>query len=120
MGKDKSMQEQAITQARYEFNKEELSHMSTEMANDIGEIHELKDQLGTISKDYKAKIEAKNTNVNALANKVSRKYEMREYHCYVERDHEKKIKRFIEIDSGEVIKEEEFSTEDHQMALDDK
>jgi hypothetical protein len=102
---------------KYLFSAEELAKISSEMAQQVEEKKHLDDDLKAIKDDFKAKISKAEAAINSCALKVNNGYEMRNIECIVDKDYEKKVVRYIRLDTGEVVRTRLMEQADFELNL---
>lgn len=110
-------QEKKIVKGKHKLNDKEKIENSEELAAAMQERERLKEKQKEVSVEYSDKIKEQDAIVNTCLEKIKTGEEDRDYKCNVVRDEEKKIKKFVDEDSGIVIKEVPFVASDYQMEI---
>ena len=105
---------------RYAFTLDEIKKMGSQLATECTKLSEIEDEKKQAVSEYKSKIDACNTSINSLSHKIQTGSEMRRTSCYEEKDFKKKVRTFIDIESGKVIDEIKMTEEDMQLNTNDK
>lgn len=100
------------------YNPEELRDMSEEMARKIGELDEKEAAKKAVAAQYKADIEAKQKEINDLAQRVRNKFEYRDVKLYITWDWEQRKVIFTRSDTGEVHRERAMTVDELQTEID--
>jgi regulatory protein YycI of two-component signal transduction system YycFG len=85
----------ALHTIRYSFDKNEIAQKSTQLAETCGEKSRLVEEKKSVTSDYKAKIDAKDSIISLLSSHITNGYEIKTVECEVEYDHEKGVKRYF-------------------------
>ena len=80
---------------RYSFSKDELQERSKMLAETCAEKARLIEEKKSVSSDYKAKIDAKDSTISLLSSNVTNGYEVKNVECEVEYDYEQGLKRYF-------------------------
>lgn len=102
---------------KYEFNEEEKKEISKRLANENQNKQRLEDEKKAVVSNFKAKIDSAISQVNLLSSHIASGYEHRYFKCYKVLNFSRTIREYYNIENGELIKEEAFSREDHQLKL---
>ena len=106
-----------IVYAKYNFSEEELKTISNNIAQTINEKARLIDSKKSIMSKFKAEIDDKEATINIYANNLKDKYEYRDIKCYMEFDLKEKKRKYYDINTEELVKEEEMRHDDFQKDL---
>lgn len=104
---------------KYIFSAEEMAEIATELASKTQEVDELEAEKKSVAASYKERIERAQADLKAAARKYKDAYEMRSIECFIERDFELGMVRYIRTDNGELAGESKMSMAERQMSLDD-
>lgn len=102
---------------KYEFDEEEKKEISKRLANENQSKQRLEEEKKAVVSNFKAKIDSAISQVNLLSSHIASGYEHRYFKCYKFLNFLKNVREYYYIENGELIKEEPFSREDHQLKL---
>lgn len=103
--------------AEYLFTNEERIDLSNELGAKIGEKEVLEDKKKNLSDQMKNEISVVDARITDLARKVRSGSEFREFFCRCEFDWDGNVKRWYDIQTGEIRKTEPITAEDLQMRI---
>jgi hypothetical protein len=89
------MTKKELHSIRYTFDKNEIAQKSTQLAETCGERTRLMEEKKSVTSDYKAKIDAKDSIVSLLSSHITNGYEIKTVECEVEYDHNAGLKRYF-------------------------
>ena len=102
----------------HKFNDDELQELGQEISQEIQEKTELENEKKSVVSSYKARIEAKDTTIHLLANKISTKQEDRSVECAIHMNTPRVgRKTAYRTDNEEVVWERPMDPEDMQLRL---
>lgn len=104
---------------KVELTGEEIKERSEQLADEIHNLNLIEQEKKAVMKRYASDIEGCKERILNFKNAVRDGYEYRNVECMIERDFKRRIKRFISMDSGKVIRTEPFNDADRQMQLSD-
>lgn len=87
------------------LSNDELLSKSDEIANVLSEIDSKEDEISGLKKFYKSEVEKLDQRKNILKDQISTKRAYREVECSIEYNFDKKIKMFVRMDTGEIVRE---------------
>lgn len=111
------MPRQETVSAIYKFTDAEAMQNAKDLAEKLNEATRIENQFASIKAEFKAKTERVKAEIGVLTNKVGSGEEVREYRCTVELDIPNKQRKYIDLNTGEIIKTEPFHVEDYQTQL---
>ncbi len=108
-------------QLRYNYTPDERREKGQQLADTHIRLGSVNDELDRIKADYKAKIQALESDICALSNQVSSGYEMREYVCFWEYDNPEKGKKTLRRKEPpcDAVRTEEMTIADRQTVMDE-
>jgi len=104
---------------RYTFSEDEKKEIASDMAQKVGELQRLEDELKAVKSDFKSQIDRVQAEVNNSATKINNGYEMRLIKCEVVKDYTKMTIRYIRTDTQETTKERKLTEDERQMRIDE-
>jgi hypothetical protein len=109
------VQEKVYT--RYDFNQAELLAIGQKAAQAHSRITGLKNELKSITSDFKSKIQGYETELSTATEQVNSGFEMREMECNVlyNRDAKPPFKAFYRVDNGVFVRKENMNVSDMTM-----
>ena len=106
---------------RYDFNQDEMSRLSRDLALSIRKRDQAQNALKAAQAQFKQQIEAETATTNLLANQVAMGYEMRNIDCVVYfHTPEAGRKQIVRTDTGELVREEKMRRDEMQDQLFDE
>lgn len=104
----------------YFFNDKELKEKSKQLANACEQRQALEDEKKAISSEFKAKLDAKNAEINIISGHVSTGKERIYKTCEVEYDYDNgnKIFRYLINDELKEVGREKMTAADYQLSAD--
>lgn len=106
-----------IVKGKHKLSEGEMVDAGKELANALQQKEKISDEAKEKADEFKDKIKEQESAINKCLDKIRTGEEDRDYECNVERDEEKKEKRYIDVDSKRVIKTAPFTAADFQMEL---
>lgn len=103
--------------AEYRFTIEEIGELARKSALESQRIEELENRKKEVTSGFKRDIEASQSVVCSLSNKISCGYEMREVEARVEFDPKTAKKSYYHAKTGAFIRTAEMSKHDYQLSL---
>ena len=103
---------------KYLFTETEKKEIASEMAQKIANLQQAEDDKKAIMSDYKSQIDGIQAGINSAATKLTNGYEMRSTKCQVVPNYPKKVWEYIRVDTGEMVKEKNMTSNDLQMEFD--
>lgn len=110
--------ETRIIKGKHRLTDQELIDAGKELSDGMATKDEIMAQAKTEATKFKDKIEEQDKIIDKAIDKIRTGEEDRDYQCRVERDDEQKQKRYIDVESGKVIKTVPYSASDYQTELD--
>lgn len=104
---------------KYIFTETEQKDIATEMAQKVVTLQQAEDDLKAIKSDYKSQIDGIQAGINSAATKMTSGYEMRSVKCQVVPNYPKKVWEYIRVDTGEMVKKKNMTSNDLQMEFED-
>jgi len=117
---EKLLPETEKVMCKYQFNEVEKQEIASEMAQNVAELNQAEDDKKAIMSDLKSKIDGISAHVNGAATKLNNGYEMRYIECEIDRGFKKKIITWKRVDSKEIAKTKNMTSDDIQMELEMK
>ena len=102
---------------KYEFSEEEKREISKRLANENQSKQRLEDEKKAVVSNFKAKIDSAISQVNLLSSHIASGYEHRYFKCYKFLNFARTIREYYSIENGELMQEEPFTREDHQLKM---
>ncbi len=106
--------EKVTTQIKFKFNAEQKVLLSEQQAAEKINQENLLEKVKTITAEYKARITAAEEVLSRIATDITNGYELRDYECHLVLNFITKQRNYIDIDTGEILKEEPLLDEDYQ------
>jgi hypothetical protein len=106
-----------ISQKHY-FSEDEKEKMANDMAKKVVEKLKLESKKAAIMKEYKAKIDGLDEEVNEIGIKYAAGHEDRDHVCVQKLDFASGIKYFVGKDDDEIYKSEPLEGTDRQLRID--
>lgn len=104
---------------KYIFTEHEKKEIASDMAQKIVNLQQAEDDLKAIKSDYKSQIDGIQAGINSAATKLTSGYEMRSTKCQVVPNYPKKVWEYVRVDTGEMIKEKDMTSNDLQMEFEE-
>lgn len=101
----------------YHFTEKELREQGQEVARLTQDINTLKDQAKSAAADFKSRIDAKESARNAVSNKLTGGYEMREILAIVQYDPKRSKKVYLHPKTRAVLSERDMTVADWQLPM---
>lgn len=108
-----------ITTGKYHFNEEEKKGISKELANKHVDRSIVEDEKKSVMSRFKDRLDRFKLDLGKLSRCVIDGYELREFECWIEKDYDKHIKRYIDIHTEKVVDERPLDPSDYQIEMDD-
>lgn len=102
---------------RYNFTREELEDLATELARSLTEVNREKLHKKDVVKSLDSDISKLETKIAELAEKRNSGYEYRNIDCEVRYDYEVRMKTTVRLDTGEIIKTIPMTADELQQEL---
>ena len=106
-----------VIEHRYEFTPEEKNEMAHKVTKLELDILDLEAQKKAAADEFKAKIDPIYDSVHYLSRCVQNGYEPRNYTCRIEKDKERKVRVYRDVQTEKIVKEEPFTDQDLQDDL---
>jgi hypothetical protein len=104
---------------RYDYTKDERIAKATGLGEALNRYASTEAELGRIKKDYGARLDAIQAEIDQLNNSVLSGYELREYICAWTYDDPRPGRKTLrKREGGEVVAEEDMTERDRQMVMD--
>lgn len=113
------MSDTITKKGKYVFTKEEKERFASELAEQCSEKSHIELEKKEVAGQYKTKIDRCNTEIQALSQKITNGYEMRDYVCEVKKDFIKGVKQFFCVESAELIATEKLGPSDYQTTIEE-
>lgn len=105
---------------RYNYTPPERLEKGRELADEYNALHEVEAEIDRIKKEYKARTEAHEAKIAALAEQVRSGYELRETLCeYTYNEPKPGRKTLRRSDTMEIIAEEDMTGADTQAVMEE-
>lgn len=106
-------------QVRYDYTKDERISKATGLGEALNRYAATEAELSRIKKDYGARLDAIQAEIDQLNNSVLSGYELREYICYWTYDEPRPGRKTLrKREGGEIVAEEDMTERDRQMVID--
>lgn len=102
---------------RYQLSETDRRQKALELAEEIDRLESKRRYKAELMKDLGAEIAGMEGRISQLSKIVRDGWEYRHQECTVEKDYKAKLKNFVSIETGEVLKVEAFGQEDFQLQL---
>lgn len=104
--------------AKHPFTEGELAEFGRQVGRLRGDVDNLQSDMAAVVKDYKSRIELKETAIKALTTKLQNEYEMRETLSLVVFNTKERTKKFVNPkNKREIYKEEAMTDSDWQLPM---
>ncbi len=107
-----------VTQGKYVFNEDEKKEISKELANKQVDMNIVEDEKRSMVSQYKDRIDRFKFDINKLSRSIIDGFEYREFECWIEKDYDAHVKRYIDIHSNAVVAERPLDPSDYQQEMD--
>lgn len=102
---------------KHVFSENEKKEIAIEMAQKVANLQQAEDDKKAVMSDYKSQIDGIQAGINGAATKLNNGYEVRTIKCEVVPCWEKKVWKYMRVDTGEMVKEKAMTANDLQMKL---
>ena len=102
---------------KHTFTADEKQAIAMEMAQKVSELQKTEDNKKAVMSDYKSQIDSFQASVNLAAIKLTNGYEMRAIQCEIVPNWDKKVWEFMRVDTGELAKTKQMSSDDLQLKV---
>lgn len=113
----KTTEKKVIVKGKHQLTPEEKIQNSEELASAMQQVEKLKEKKKEAIAEIDAEIKVQDNQVASCLDKIRTGEEDRDYECRIDRDDEKKEKKFICVDSGKVVKVAPYTASDFQMEI---
>ena len=103
--------------AKYKFTEEELKEKASELSDTIQEKENLDDELASVQSQIKSKIKAAEAKIKLLGTHYRDGYEYRNIRCQLWLNYVKKMREWMSLEDGSLVKTEKFQPEDYQKQI---
>lgn len=110
--------ETKVISVKYRYSDEDLSKLASNMTNNLLEKNRLENEKAAIMKEYKAKIDSLDDQINEQAQSHSRGYEYRDYKTNVKISFAEKKRYFVDANTDAIHKVEDLEAVDYQLRID--
>jgi len=107
-----------IIQGKYRFDDEEKKVISKELATRHVDMSIVEDEKKSIMSKYKDRLDRFKLDINVLSRCIIDGYEYRDFECYIEKDYDADIKRYMDVRTNEIIDERAMDPSDYQQEMD--
>jgi hypothetical protein len=110
---------ECLRQVRYNYPDAELIEKAKALSAQLNHYAATENELARVKKDYGARIDVVQAQIDQLKECVQTGYEMREYVCFWEFDVPAPGRKTLrKREGGEIVTEEEMTQRDRQMVMD--
>ena len=110
---------ECLRQVRYNYPDAELIEKAKALSDQLNHYAATENELARVKKDYGARIDVVQAQIDQLKECVQTGYEMREYVCFWEFDVPTAGRKTLrKREGGEIVTEEEMTERDRQMVMD--
>lgn len=106
-----------IRVCNYVFTEKEKAQIAADLANGVAELARMEERKKSVASQIKAEIDAKQSSVNAAAEKLRSGFEMRDIECEVIYAYIDDVIRWVRTDNGEIAFERRMRPEERQMKV---
>ena len=117
---DKKKADAVTHEGRHQFSDKEKLQLGSDIAEYYMKKATITTELTRVKSEYKAKLDACESKIQKLTEKISNGHEYRDFQCIVEKDFENKSVRYIDVESGKVVEERKMSQHEFQLGIGDK
>jgi hypothetical protein len=111
------MEQIAVKTIRVILTDKEKSEMARELTEKLARKTEITAEKKEAASDFKSQIDTLDKEIGALSLLIHSGYRTEERNCIIEKDFDKKIKFFKDKNTGEIIDQAPFATDDYQKEL---
>lgn len=112
--------EQITISKKKVYSEDDINEIAKKMSNDIQEMNRLIEEKKVVNKKYKSQIDPLELIIDLNSLNIKNGYEFYDIKCNVVRDTKRKVKQYINVNTGEVEEEVPFVTEDFQTSIEDE
>jgi len=109
--------EQTKVSVRNVFSEEEMVELGKELGQVEIEKSETENDKKSAMKTYNNKIDGFNVRIKTLSNQLNEGFEIVDVLCNIELDFTRKIRRYINVNTAVIEKEEALHREDYQLEI---
>lgn len=106
-----------IRVCNYVFTEKEKAQIAADLANGVAELARMEERKKSVASQIKAEIDAKQSSVNAAAEKLRSGFEMRDIECEVVYAYIDDVIRWVRTDNGRIAFERRMRPEERQMKV---
>jgi len=99
--------------AKYGFSSDELVQITFDLANKCQEKDTIEDEKKSITSSLTSQVASVQAEINRLSTNYRQGYEYRNIECEIVLDEIHKIRKYLSVATGLVVKEEPFLSEDY-------
>lgn len=114
----KTKREKVSKSAMYYFNGEELLQIGKDISQQLSDLRQLENQKKAIVSEFKAKIDAKTSEININSGYIQNGFCYRTYDCYLVRNFEEGNREYYNSHTGELVATEKLTPDDYQVKID--
>lgn len=104
--------------AMYHFSGEELLAKGKDISQQLSDLRQLENEKKAITSEYKAKIDAKQAEININSGHIQNGFCYRNYECYLVRNFDSGNREYYDVHTGELVTQEKLSPDDYQVKID--
>ena len=104
---------------KYQFSQEELRDIAEVLAIKTQDQEALEEEKKSVMSSFKERIESVALEVKGAARNYKDRYKMMDIECWVDRDFEAGLIRYVRTDTGEVAETKKMTMADRQMHIDE-
>lgn len=101
---------------KHDFTQDEILEKGTELARINAEKNGIENEKKAVTSSFKAKIDAKDAEIQELSNHINNGFEHRYVQCRVQyNDPNTGYKTIVRLDTGEIVRKESMTAEELQL-----
>ena len=99
-------------EVKVDLTEEEMKETADNLTLMIEERNDLELEKKEVVEGFNRKIKGREETINELSNKYRKGYEIKQYTCDVKLVPEERKRQYIDIDTGEIVKEEDLQPDE--------
>jgi len=106
-------------EGRYQFNDSDKIKLGDSIAEQYMKRITIDTELKKVKSEFKAKLDACDSKIQKITEKISNGHEPRMFDCIVEKDFENDSVRYIDVQTNNVVEERKMTPHEHQIGIGD-
>ena len=103
---------------KYQFSSEELRDIAERLAIKTQELDTAENEKKAVVAQFKERVEKINMEVKEAARNYKDGFVMKDIECYIERDFDLGVVRYVRTDNGEIAQTSKMTMAERQMTID--